>query len=420
MCRGVNYIKFVLIVTILIVFLSACGKSLEQQITEQLELGQKYLIEQNYEEAIICFSKVIEIDPNLKDAYIRRGEVYFIWAGESEYDSAPEKYQAAVTDYEKAIMLENDSELLGEICDIYEIMAELYAERDKKKALEYLKKSYELEESEKTLKRIQELESGIKQWGAELTGSEEEVFETVIDALKSGSNEAINKALIYSNLLKLIERYGGDIFSNNHIWMDYGNTIDGEGASFELDKISEWLLVYYGTWKRGVADGDGILVVIAYNCRNEGYQEQFEKAVGTWSEGFAEGAFIYEETYYGGTQSDLLSTISGNLKRGLWEGRVKEKSSDEEVAVYSTFINGKALKTGEKEDSYNGVYQCYGIDENGELSSGVGHYNAAKENQKFGVIWSHHASPEIYKTGSLSYYLSKHGKIRGSLLHSTQ
>ena len=47
-----------------IIVLTACAKS-----AEQLELGQRYLTEGKYEEAIVAFSKVIDLDPNEIQAY---------------------------------------------------------------------------------------------------------------------------------------------------------------------------------------------------------------------------------------------------------------------------------------------------------------------------------------------------------------
>ena len=47
----------------------ACGKSIEKQISEQLELGQRYLMEENYEKAVVAFQKVIELDEKEIRAY---------------------------------------------------------------------------------------------------------------------------------------------------------------------------------------------------------------------------------------------------------------------------------------------------------------------------------------------------------------
>lgn len=68
--------RIVLVIISLAVILSGCKKSLEQQIAEQLELGQRYLTEMNYKEAVVAFQKVIELDEKIIDAYWGLGQAY--------------------------------------------------------------------------------------------------------------------------------------------------------------------------------------------------------------------------------------------------------------------------------------------------------------------------------------------------------
>ena len=46
------------------------------QIAEQLELGNKYLTESDYEQAIVAFNKVIELDPKQVIAYEKLADSY--------------------------------------------------------------------------------------------------------------------------------------------------------------------------------------------------------------------------------------------------------------------------------------------------------------------------------------------------------
>ena len=73
-----NGLKASIIICLLIIcsIFAGCTKSTEQQLQEQLELGQRYLAEANYEEAIVVFNKVIELDPNNADAYMYLGQTY--------------------------------------------------------------------------------------------------------------------------------------------------------------------------------------------------------------------------------------------------------------------------------------------------------------------------------------------------------
>ncbi len=63
------------------------GGSSAEKLQKQLDLGQKYLEEMNYEEAIVAFEAAIEIDPMSVDAYLGLVEVY-IRTG--EFDTALE------------------------------------------------------------------------------------------------------------------------------------------------------------------------------------------------------------------------------------------------------------------------------------------------------------------------------------------
>ena len=44
------------------VLLAGCAKSTAERIAEQLELGNRYLLETDYEGAVVAFQKVIELD----------------------------------------------------------------------------------------------------------------------------------------------------------------------------------------------------------------------------------------------------------------------------------------------------------------------------------------------------------------------
>ena len=71
-------------------------------VSRNLDLGNKYLLAEDYDSAISAFSKAIEIDSMNADAYIGRGDAY----------KAKEDYANAWADYEKAQELSGDTDLL--------------------------------------------------------------------------------------------------------------------------------------------------------------------------------------------------------------------------------------------------------------------------------------------------------------------
>ena len=62
---------------------TACGTKAEATWQEQYDLGMKYVSEAKYEEAILAFTKAIEIDSKQVDAYIALADVY-ISQGETD------------------------------------------------------------------------------------------------------------------------------------------------------------------------------------------------------------------------------------------------------------------------------------------------------------------------------------------------
>mgnify|MGYP000189452545 CR=1 FL=1 len=75
---------------LLAVFLFTACASGASRVSEKIELGQKYLIELNYTEAIASFTEAIKLDPNNIQAYMGRAEAYLALG---EYDKALEDYQ---------------------------------------------------------------------------------------------------------------------------------------------------------------------------------------------------------------------------------------------------------------------------------------------------------------------------------------
>jgi tetratricopeptide (TPR) repeat protein len=79
-----NKLKIYLLLTILLASLiTACAKPASQlSAAELLDLGEKYLLEMNYEQAVVCFTKLIAIEPKnprgytgLAEAYVGLGEI---------------------------------------------------------------------------------------------------------------------------------------------------------------------------------------------------------------------------------------------------------------------------------------------------------------------------------------------------------
>ena len=95
---------------------AAAAEQTEQQVLamDPYDLGIRYLLEGNYEEAIIAFTAAIEIEPYNADLYIERAKAYL------QLEATEENLLAAEQDYLKAI------ELAPEDIDAYLALIDMY------------------------------------------------------------------------------------------------------------------------------------------------------------------------------------------------------------------------------------------------------------------------------------------------------
>lgn len=78
---------------LLAVFLFTACASGASRVSEKIELGQKYLTELNYTEAVAAFTEVIKIDPSNIEAYVGRAEAY---KGLKQYEEAKADYTTVI------------------------------------------------------------------------------------------------------------------------------------------------------------------------------------------------------------------------------------------------------------------------------------------------------------------------------------
>ncbi len=76
-------------------------------VEKNLDLGKRYLDEQNYKEALIAFNKVIEIDPKCEDGYIGAADAY---VGLGEYKNAESILNKGLKEVPDSVKIKNKLE----------------------------------------------------------------------------------------------------------------------------------------------------------------------------------------------------------------------------------------------------------------------------------------------------------------------
>ena len=90
-----------------------CSKSTAKSVEELLDLGERYLLELDYEQAIVQFTKVIEIEPKEPRGYIGAAKAY-IGLGEPEKARAVLEEGMAAVDAEDVALLEETMQVVEE------------------------------------------------------------------------------------------------------------------------------------------------------------------------------------------------------------------------------------------------------------------------------------------------------------------
>ena len=95
----VGIVAVLLVVVISTVVMLVLSKSGNRKLQEQLDLGEKYISELKYEQAIIAYESAIEIEPMSVEAYLGLAEVY---VAQGDYEKAisvlEEGYQYTTSD----------------------------------------------------------------------------------------------------------------------------------------------------------------------------------------------------------------------------------------------------------------------------------------------------------------------------------
>lgn len=90
-----KHMKKWLFLLVVVFLLAGCQKKLS--LEEYLDLGDKYLTEANYREAIVAFTKAIEIEPKAMKSYVGLANAYIKI---EDYKNAQETITRGISVYE--------------------------------------------------------------------------------------------------------------------------------------------------------------------------------------------------------------------------------------------------------------------------------------------------------------------------------
>ena len=166
-------------------------KSEETKIQEYLNLGQKYLAESNYEEAIVSFKNIIEINPKVMEAYVGLVESFY---GKQDYDAMMNWINSGCEQLEN---IEADTDLTSFfMVSISDILNSSVA-ADNLILVESLYKKYDAMDHEAFMSRKNEIDKMIqKQTGFLIFDLEGELLNQIQDMYKANQLDELAETYI--------------------------------------------------------------------------------------------------------------------------------------------------------------------------------------------------------------------------------
>ena len=255
------------VVLTLILGLAACGSNAGAW-QEHYDLGTKYLNEGKYEEAVLEFTKAIDIDPKSAPAYVGRGDAY-VGLAENASDGAKagEYYSKALTDYEKASEL-GDKSAQSKADSIQGIIGKNSAE---------LKELYDC------------MASGNTDGAVELMRGEKYInlSSSIADGYLMYRGSSGKTLAAYPDNYYYYGDFSGGVRSGNGIWIC---AVYGEDSRFDRR-------IYDGQWANDLPDGKGHITTI---CDESKIQLE------------------------AGQTTSVRTEIDGSFKNGLYHGDINE------------------------------------------------------------------------------------------------
>lgn len=292
----------VIIVAILAVVASIVGYRMVQQnrVKNLLELGNQYLKEEKYEEAIASYKQVLTID--------------------SKEETARENIVVAAVDWSDDLAEAKEFKKAEEIiADVYLIVPDKRLEKKKQEILELEKEEEKRQEAlKKILVDMNEL--------AEVCASGDE--NAVFEYMKSDKY----KSLISQEYIEFDKKYETDFGT-------LGLYLDGE-------------YLYFGDYDGENRSGNGAW----YNVNEHGTYV----ANGSWSNDKPNGS---QKVTWDSVENEGNMIMQGTVVDGLWDGEVTEHYTRDDVTFPITFHDGKpeVIDTNEHGAVVSRIYGDNGV-----------------------------------------------------------
>lgn len=287
-----------------------------QKLPRLLDLGEKYLLDEDYENAIATYKLAFEIDPNNTEVIDRAVSAYL--------------------GYAKQLVDSGDTD----------------------KAIEILTEGFELFGDERISSEIEKLSGSAPNNSTESSDTTEGIKETVVDGIVHNAYDVYDindeQAAFLDSLISLCESDNTKSAAEKLDKETLKSLIDQFGSLYEAGGTGGTIHIYYGGYKiyaNYFSSEASSTYIVALIPADEGMGYFFSNSVFSnhgaiygygycaCSDGMFNGEFVSNIV---GTKNNYEFYISGNVVNGLYDGVVTMHKNDD---MTGTFSMGKIQNT---------------------------------------------------------------------------
>lgn len=303
--------RIVLFLLILGVCLTGCGKSVQLQISEQLELGEKYLAQGDYEQAIVIFNKVIELDPKIIEAYEKTAEAYIKQNNlEQAYSYVEQAFDVvdSLTEEEKSA-LDSDERVIEKLPDLCEQILRISLMDENASSQKYYEtlKKQEPEKAESYASSVQK---------HSFKKTFRETYAENLRDLEGTLPEDLGREDFYRKMSWLPEM--SELLHDSQLWQIAIKLNNGKYLM-----LTDSQYVYYGDMQDGMRTGWGIWATV--DSTGRWYY------AGEWEDDYPNGTGTYITT----EQEKFTFALQGLWNHGIENGQMHLTVSEGESELFS-------------------------------------------------------------------------------------
>ena len=366
-------------IVLVVGMLTACGKSEATKIQEYLNLGQKYLAEANYEEAIVSLKNIIEINPKIMEAYTGLVESFY---GKQDYDAMTNWINSGCEQLES---IEVDTDLTSFLdVSIFDILNSSVA-TDNLILVESLYKKYDAMDHEAFMSRKDEIDKMIqKQTGFLIFDLEGELLSQIQDLYEANQLDELAETCISNQgILKNRNDYADMIV---YFGECRGFLPEGFGIAIYGKNVKEKSVLYAGNWKHGKREGSGYDLLQDSAAREYGYY------IGEWKNDLPDGEAKTHIKNASGTVTEYIGTANNGYAEGVFR---------------AIFIGRDTNISGYEYNCIDGVPQSQGTGEvnQGELTEDIMSFLINPDGSKEAIwhAWAGLRCKDCHDDGSLDF-----------------